>query len=280
MLDLSKQPAVQHALALIRGRFEEGDIENMLPYHNSKHTMEVLERTQILSTALNLSLREQTLAVIAAAFHDTVQSWECVECSKGSLFRKRCTLQNEQESAKEAANWMHAHGEFTEEEILLVQHAILSTIPYWNPNLKTVYQKHPPLGGSVLATAVALADLGAVGMDAECFRETGDKIFLEEQLDITRTLRGFPLEFLEEDVRKWFLKRYHTWAEGQESFVLGRQVLLNQDTAHLSEEQQKNVRKLFSQFSTSVLHARDYTAFARNCTFEAFAERLCPQIPQ
>ncbi len=265
--------AVTQALDTIKERFENPqNPENVLAYHRKEHTNAVIQRVELILAALKASLREALLGKIAAAFHDTKQDWEPkFDANTKGLKRIRFAKQNEDSSAGEAALFMQQanHNEegreiFTSQDIQSVVDAIMVTIPGFNG--KTVVQENLHKDSPLVVRALALADLGAAGMDgAEQYLQEGDANFREENLDIARAIEsGQPIT---PDQVENFKQRMLGWTKFQPKFAEGRQEMLEQEISGLPPEQQDPIRSLFNKFSESIQAATDRIARREAMTF-------------
>ena len=73
------QALTEIAFGLIKLRFEDQDrddlkMKNVLAFHNTVHTSEVVMRARTIAFAMGLSARKMMLTEIASAFHDVVQN--------------------------------------------------------------------------------------------------------------------------------------------------------------------------------------------------------------
>ena len=246
---------IAYALGLLRSRYESNiDPDDDMPFHCAEHTTGVIRRTGELLRAMGAAEREYQLGLLAAAFHDTVQRWVPVTTPDGEVLRRPFTGRNEIDSAAEAVAWMRqADGAFGEPEYDLVTRAILATIPGWDAKNGTVSQAHLTADAPVTVRAVALADLGAAGMDGEAFLVTGDRLFREENLDIGRALRRCARRA---DLNAATLERYKArmlaWSRSEADFVRGRRARLGLELGDLSGSAAAAVRALFGGFQAAI----------------------------
>src|SRR4051794_41207933 len=112
---------IAYALPLLRSRYEGNSApDNDMPFHCAEPTAGVIRRTAALLRAMGASEDESHLGLLAAAFHDTVQSWAPSTTPDRRVLRKRFTGRNEADSAVEAVLWMRRAGVFREEHSRLV----------------------------------------------------------------------------------------------------------------------------------------------------------------
>jgi hypothetical protein len=239
------------------------NIENQLAFHNDTHTNGVILRTERILKAVQQVDRDATrplvtdrdivLGKFAAAWHDVVQNWEHpVVDGVEDVTKRQKSKGNERASADRAIAFMKAENKQAGEEIYTiddmetVEDAIMLTMPHFDADLGVVTQpdladfKYHPV-----VQAVALADLGAAGMDGfEAFKWNADALFVEENMDIAAFLRGEGGVGQEEE----FKARVLNWMSVESKFILGRQRQSWQEINSLQEKAQGPVRKLFSTY--------------------------------
>lgn len=278
--DQAIEIGVRSAEDIIRKRFEQAATpEGNLAYHNTQHTEGVIRRTkEILEAVARVDQaaateRLEKLGKLAAAWHDTVQDYSVESVEDGAFTKKilkRFVTKNEHKSAEEAIEHMRAMGDvFSDEDEELVRSAIEVTIPAFSPE-KGVVQPNLTSESALVARAVALADLGAAGMDGpEHFLHEGDAIFREDTIDISEALQHS--ENLSDDQKAFFRSRMIGWSEGQEKFAITRKANLDAELEGLSEEEQAAVKKLFNTFDESIEGARAQTERRKEMSFEDLA---------
>jgi hypothetical protein len=274
-LERAANRALDRALALIRARHESGRVPTHMHYHNSGHTIGVVERARAIGGALGMSERHLLLTTIAAAYHDTVQRWAPVEQADGSVLRKRQTGRDEVASAYEAVEAMAELGiAFTPEEQGVVASAIIATIPAWDAAATTVAQ--PFLIEHPVITALALADVGAAGMDPDMYSRDGPALFAEENLDLMTAVMGAERAAdLGGDVQELYRGRYIAWLKVQPGFALGRRHRLhNGELAGFDPQVRERVLGLFSHFDASVAAAEAAIKRAEALAFAPLMRQL------
>jgi len=281
------EKGIEAALAKIKKRFEEPfAVKDRLPYHNTNHTKDVIRRTVMILQKIRQAVphlvkeRDISLGGLAASYHDTVQDWEehrLVEGEFSKVIRKRFVGQNEKTSAEEAIAFMNEANQesgeelFSEADKIVVREAIIGTIPGFDPDKKTVIQPHLPENASLVARAVALADLGAAGMDgASAYLAEGDALFREENLDILEALSN-PAKLDDPALREYFRKRMIDWSNFQEAFAAGRKALLQAELAGIPEEARSEVEGLFNKFDESLKAASIRAEKRKTMTFKELA---------
>jgi hypothetical protein len=222
-----------------------------------------------------VSEKDVALGVLAAAFHDVVQEWQENQID-GKVMRQRFVVANEQASAHEAELFLstlkNVVGErvFSDEDIATVVDAIGGTIPDFSVEHKTVIQPNITEKSLLLARVLALADLGAAGMDgASAFLQEGNSLFREENLDMVRSLE-YPESVTDEEKAR-YQKRMIAWSNFQPAFAAGRKKLLDQELRGMPETAQASVKKLFGKFDEAILAATERAQARAKMSFEELA---------
>lgn len=269
---------VEKAIALIRQRHESGRVPDHMHYHNSEHTIAVIDRARAIGQALGMSDRHLLLTVIAAAFHDSVQRWMAVEGEGGVVTRKRLTGRDEVASAAEAVEAMAAlEVRFTPDESGVVASAIIGTIPGWDAEAATVCQ--PFLIEHPVIRAVALADLGSAGMDPVMYRRDGPALFAEENLDLMEAIMSAQrASDIPATNQQFYRARYLAWLNVQPGFARGRESRLdNGELDGLEPQAHSRVRALFCHFDETVAEAEAAVAAAQTLEFVPLMRQLDPR---
>lgn len=279
-LKRAERQIIETALALIRERHESGRVPSHMHYHNSDHTIGVIDRARLIGQALGMSERQLLLTVIAAAFHDTVQRWVALEGEGGVVTRKRLTGRDEVASAAEAGEAMaRLEIRFSPDEYGIVASAIVGTIPGWDVESGTVCQ--PFLIEHPVIRAVALADLGSAGMDPVMYRRDGPALFAEENLDLMEAVMAAQrVSDIPESSQQFYRARYLAWLKVQPGFARGRETRLdNGELDALEPSIEARVRALFCRFGESVAaaeaaidaaHTLDFVPLMRQLDARAF----------
>lgn len=291
--EASSRRAVDSAVALVKERFEDNpDEKERLPFHNVEHTRSVIRRAEAVVDAVARALpgevteRDKALARIAAAFHDTVQEWEpnATEDQNGpKVMRRRFITKNEAASVVLAVGHMQEanaewkgrgmEGEiYTEEDMRIVADAIDSTVPGFDPEMKTVVQPNLSKESSLVARAVALADLGEAGTDAEAYARNGDALFREENLDVLDAVKD--TASLSSERKEQLRKRMLGWSKFQPSFARGRKALLDKEREGLPDAARAEVAKLFTEFDGSIGLADEIAKRRETMNFEELAKDM------
>ncbi len=271
----AERQIVERAVSLIRQRHESGRVPDHMHYHNSDHTMGVIERARAIGQALGMSERQLLLTVIAAAFHDTVQRWVALEGEGGVVTRKRLTGRDEVASAAEAAEAMASlEVRFAPDEYGIVSSAIVGTIPGWDSEAATVCQ--PFLIEHPVIRAVALADLGSAGMDPVMYGRDGPALFAEENLDLMEAVMAAErVSDIPQSSQEFYRARYLAWLKVQPGFARGReQRLENGELDGLEPAALARVRALFCRFDESVAVAEAAISAAKTLGFAALMRQL------
>lgn len=264
------------ALTKVMERFDfnENAID-CLPFHNSRHTKDVIRRTDMVLAAIQevrpdlIDSEKRSLGRFAGAFHDTVQQYEEAKSADGvqeKTLRKRFTTQNEKASADEAIEFMDTANReagrelFSAKDFETVHGSIDVTIPGFDPEKGTVIQPNLKKESSIIERAVALADLGTAGMDGpEEYIVEGRDLFREENLDIFRAFEELnkkpgldPENDWPPDKIDYFKKRMLGWSAFQSKFAEGRKAKLEDELNGLPEEAKNSVRALFGKFDETI----------------------------
>lgn len=267
---------------LIAARFEHPDIPHRLFYHDTGHTNKVWSRAAKIGAAIGLSQREMLLVGIAARFHDTQQAWTLETWADGRILRKRKPGESEAASAREAASFMSgSDGDFTPEEIEVVKSAIMATVPGWSFEHRTAIQPLLSPTTHPVARAVALADLGAAGMDTEDFVQGGCLMFAENEVDIVQTLRDAKhLHDIDPRTQRTYQDRLIGWFDMQPDFARGRQRALEEELQGLTQARKKYVKQLFGRFNASIRAAEQVASTSRELAFATLMWNIYPNAFQ
>lgn len=274
--------AVDRAVSLVKERYEnsQDELEN-LPFHNDAHTEGVIRRTEMILSTIQaadprlVSERDISLGRLAAAHHDTIQRWEensVVDGMFTKVLRKRFAGVNEKESANagiatmDEMNAREGQLIFSENDKTLLREAIEATVPAWDPLHKTIMQQNLNDESSLIARAVALADLGTAGMDGpKSFVAEGKTLFREENLDILKDIRS---GHVSEEQQEYFKQRMVGWLKSQSGFVRGRQARLIIELQAVPMSARDSVTALFHKFDESILASEAMAHLAEQMSFE------------
>lgn len=227
-------------------------------YHNLHHTKAVMRRCLMFLECVKssnpelVSDREMELGLIAAAHHDVIQ-----ESHEENGMRVYHRGENELLSAQEAVKAMQKMHTidgspiYSDDEISLVSEAILHTVPEWSSEYGTMIQ--PKLGpnSSIIARALAFADIGSGGMDGpEEAQRDSREYFLELHPAIARRLQEKPIHPREYPaMRKMILE----WNASQLGFVEGRRARMDDELEGLPENAIKALKsQVFTQFENTL----------------------------
>lgn len=277
--------ACTHARDLISARFEHAEnSEDNLAFHNVEHTDGVVRRTElILRTIRNsvpdaVSVKDIALGKVAAAFHDVVQEWD-EDRTEDSVKRRRRTGSNEITSATEAVVFLEKMNKefgqdiFSKDDLGIITDAIGATVPDYNAEEKTVVQPNITERSSIVARALALADLGTAGMDgADAFVREGNTLFREENLDIARAMKQSQSITSQEKDR--YRKRMLEWSVSQEIFARGRRNLFDKELQKIPFEAVISVKLLFGKFKESITAVGQLAKNREALSFEEIARDM------
>ena len=283
-LHAAAEAGIEYAFAYI-GEAYEGEGEDALEHHIRQHTIDIIPRAVRILEAMRegeekISDHQIELVRVASGFHDMIQDWVLVEervDGKAALFRQRMGEHNEQQSANKLEAFVKDVNEksespvFSEDDISQMKEAIMTTVADFDG--RTVVQKNLSNESGVIARAVALADLGEAGMEGfDAHLRSGDAIFREEQLDITRKIRSG--EEIPEELQGAFQERMLNWSEGQVVFAEGRRDHFEVELGELSEGAKAQVRTLFSKFDDTIDRGRKHLAKRKEMSFTELAKDM------
>ena len=276
---------VEEAYLEIRMRFEDGHPLARLWFHDTEHTFGsgVIERATRIAVVMELPKRSIMIAQYAAAYHDTVQSWSVINGKGGVMKRQLHAGVNEVGSAHKALARIDSSSlPFSPFEKGLIASAIITTIPEWNVEHRTAFQPLLTPDSHPVIRAVALADLGAAGMDPVAFSRGGTRLFAEEQLDVMFAVRNakVPSEIGQAKQRQ-YRERLIGWLETQPRFALGRKALLEEELSlrKFPKDVQGKLLGLFGSFDESArlaekdveaAKAMDFVTLMRSVWEDAF----------
>lgn len=257
--------SIDVAFSLIEGLARTSVPGEYFSYHDRYHTNDVRNRGWLLGIAFGLSDRELQLEQHACTFHDVFQNWHPMEKPDGSIVRVRHGGPNELKSADVAVDELRNRSpDCSSFDQGLVAHGILATIPDWDKEHGTVFQPFLNAASHPVIRAVALADLGDAGMDTESFLKAGPKLFLEENLDVSRTITiARRSSAISADQQEWYRNRFVGWLKIQPTFAKGRQQRLEMELANYYDQ----AKHLFHGFNESIERAEVAVAQAQRLEF-------------
>jgi hypothetical protein len=239
-------------------------------YHGVEHTKDVERRaTAIIRAIAKADGRTDTahlLAVtsLAASGHDVEQVFEARTLLGNPRSRKA--------GVSEGASMLmlihqidelnHKVGKVLvgEEDIETVAEALDCTIASFTKE-EGIFQRELSPNSGIVARAIALADLGGLGMDGYYqFQEEAARVFLEENLDLFDAVwdggrNVIDTSQLKSEEREVFHTRLLRWCSFNIQFAKGREARFEQELTGLSPEALEAVRELFSGFSDTVAEA-------------------------
>lgn len=282
-LEFYVKRGVEEALARIKVFAEDTKPErNQLRFHCCRHTQDVYRRTELILSAVweiepkLVSKRHLQIGLLAAGFHDEVQEWVEEKISEGrhiKLFRRRLFGINERASIGDLVGYMNRVNKEAKVEIfswddkVLGTESINVTIPSFDPKMSTIVQPNLLQTTSLVARALALADLGAAGLDGQkSFLYDGDAIFREENMDVFDASRS-KVSIARED-KEYYRERMIKWSEFQPKFAEGRRNMLRFELEGLPPKIKACVWSLFSKFPESIRMAKIVAAKRSKMSFE------------
>ena len=205
--------------------FDQEVAQKQLYYHTRDHLENVRRRaTQILQAVYPFSetssrqgqsfelSRIELLLDLCVAAHDMVQVF--VDHPNEHTSRQRESGVSEQATIDRLLDYIDELNQqlrhdpdsqaiVTDDDIAVIQEAIKATICTYDPIERAIYQAdlynfEPPV--SIVARILALADIGALGIDGiDAYSQEGSLLFLEENLDVIPLLLDGTIYHLESD---------------------------------------------------------------------------------
>lgn len=209
-------------------KFAQEAAAKQLYYHNYDHIQNVQRRSQQIFQAIadyHAEIdrsRTELLLDLCVVAHDMVQVFAQ---SQQHTARKRDAGVSETATIEQLVQYIYqlnsrleasSPARLHETDIDIIRESIEATICVYDPIEQAIYQ--PSLDKqrslSIVARILALADLGALGIDGiEIYNEEGSLLFLEENLDVVPLLLDGAIHRLEtnskryENIRQRLLKR-------------------------------------------------------------------------
>lgn len=221
-------------------RFAAETVNKGLYYHNETHIRNVQRRSQLIFDAIAPALVEEAqpypidlsrmrlLLDLCAIAHDMVQFFE--PCMQDHMTRQRKAGVSEIATIDQLMQYIHQlngaidrqfpdrAAKFNSRDIAALREAITATICAYDPQEQAIYQPllyDPDQYPSIITRILALADLGALGIDGiAVFNQEGSLLFLEENPDVIPLLQTGTIHRLQsndpalsENIRQRLLKR-------------------------------------------------------------------------
>ncbi|MBL1177241.1 hypothetical protein [Pantanalinema sp. GBBB05] len=227
---LSFVDTIAHIKSLALQDFDREVTEKQLCYHTRDHIAGVQRRASQIFQVICPYLpptedieRLEQLLDLCAATHDLIQIF--VPQSDPHTSRRREAGVSEAATIERILELIHQLNQqspndiacFAKRDIQIIQEAIAATICDYDPIEQAIFQpalhSHQPI--SVVARILALADIGALGMEGTvAYNTEGCLLFLEENPDVRSLLETQQLSsliahdpLLYENVRQRLLKR-------------------------------------------------------------------------
>lgn len=220
-------------------RLAEETIREKLYYHTEDHIRNVQRRSHQIFEAIAPALlqeaypepidlsRMKLMLNLCAIAHDMVQMFE--PYGEHTTRRRKAGV-SEIATIDQLVQYIHdlnqaieqqspdSPAKFTSRDIAVIREAISATICAYDPQEQAIYQPllySSDLYPTIVTRILALADLGALGMDGiEVYNQEGSLLFLEENPDMAALLCGGTIEqlwetdpTLAENIRQRLLKR-------------------------------------------------------------------------
>jgi hypothetical protein len=240
-------------------KFDQEIEQKQLFYHTREHVENVQRRThkifqviypdEMLNADVHL-FRTSLLLDLCAVAHDMIQvflpqSQAHATRQREAGISERATIGELLAYISELNQCLQSDGSYrsaiiTDSEIEVIRAAIAATICAYDPIEQAIYQPDLDRSIPIVARILALADIGALGMEGiQAYLQEGSLLFLEENLDLIPLLREGSLDRLHmdnpavyENLRQRLLKR----CRFQVSFAKSRLKRFRQEILGLPEE--------------------------------------------
>jgi hypothetical protein len=225
-----------------------------LYYHTRDHLAQVQRRSHLIFEAIRSDLdvdlgeRIELLLEVCALAHDMVQIFE--PQPQPHTTRKRSPGVSETATIARLVDCIQAHcpTELTEPDLAMIRAAIAATICQYDAQEQAIYQ--PALKQRnlpIVARILALADLGALGIDGiAMYNREGSLLFLEENIDVIPLLQSGEITQLEtvnpalaENIRQRLLNR----SRFQINFAKSRLARIDQELEGFPENKIQRLRQ-------------------------------------
>ncbi len=285
-----------------RTKLDKLATKNGLTFHNVEHTEGVVARYRNIldkfkSYGIEISDREAAIGEVGCWFHDVVQDYvidkkeEAFEY-KGQnhtfevIRRKRKLGNNEEESALAAINFLHEKfgSRLNPSDEQLIMNQIMSTVPKFDPD-KIVVQERLGNESRHIDFALALADLGTSGMQPGEFIADGDKLFMEDNLDIGMAIAGLPEVEIDEAKQEFYKQRMLKWSESQCKFPAKRREQVRIELAKIEvfasdpRKLEQCMNELFPGFDTAADLMSCRLKDRKEMSFQKLAKDMGYMIP-
>lgn len=253
---------VEMVTGFVLDEFDRESTEKQLYYHNREHINGVRKRANLIwqtvypekdhQTSQNLA-RMQVLLELCANAHDLVQVF--LPQTEPHTSRKREAGVSETLTIEKLCDYINLLNNqlrecqvdesllFSKADLYIIEEAILATICIYEPSEQAIYQ--PALYErkqdlSAIAQILALADIGALGMEGiTAYNQEGSLLFLEENPDIIPIIYGGGRDNLaldnpkvHESIRQRLLKR----SQFQVNFAKSRLTRFHQEISSFPAE--------------------------------------------
>ncbi|HSI21029.1 MAG TPA: hypothetical protein VLA04_05025 [Verrucomicrobiae bacterium] len=250
------------------GLMEQNAREQGLYFHDKGHALDVERRATAIIRAVygaekgdkQAMNKDLALASLIAAVHDKDQVFSEVEEGRG---RHRAPGVSELKTMRSFIGQMTEVNQEAGKELIsgddedIVTDAMECTIVSYNKE-EGVHQKHLTPETGLVPRAIALADLGGLGMEGPySFFEGGSKLFLEHNPDIFRKIwntkeKMYNLHGLDERQEEDIVARLRQFIDSQENFAVTRFARFETELEGLSPEAKRAVKELFKGFEDAV----------------------------
>jgi len=182
--------------------FDREIAQKQLYYHTREHVNNVERRANKIFQAVSPHWQTETasdiehmklLLELCAIAHDMVQEFIAPTGAHASRQREpgvseKATIKQLLEYINQLNQLLASTARLTDDDITIIEEAIAATICAYDPQEQAIYQPdlyHPQQPLSPVARILALADIGALGIDGiKVYQQEGSLLFLEENLDV------------------------------------------------------------------------------------------------
>ncbi len=244
---------IQVMLDALAAKFDRAThLDDVMPYHGSRHTEEVVNFAVFLlriikkTDPLFVSEWIIRMGILAGLYHDFDQSYKFGKQGE----RIRLTGTNEQKSANAAAEWMDSVNKqrpepiFSDEDIAMVEYAILATQPSFRGGEfrhRLLDEENVPLIARILT--LADVDLGAHKPNPWLTKRTNEA-FREKNLDVLHAIAEATAPLPNETLAP-YKRRVIAYYNVVLDRVRARQEQSPIDISYLPEGSQKTIADLF-----------------------------------
>jgi hypothetical protein len=262
---------IERIKAFALEEFDRQVQRHQLYYHTRDHLAQVQRRSQIIFNAVCPALHQsdvershlESLLSLCVIVHDMVQIFEP---QPQHASRQRMSGISEAATIDCLLDYIHSHPceSLTEWDHATIRSAIAATICAYDATEQALYQ--PALDQSdlpIVARILALADIGALGMDGiAMYNQEGSLLFLEENPDVIPLLLDESIHQLEtsdaalaKNIQQRLLKRCHF----QVNFAKSRLRRLDRELAQFPIATRASLHQVFQYLTPTTIQTIEAT---------------------